>query len=386
MKRPLSGNFAVLLLLLLGLCLSGCQRTSDAAPQTPQSAPPQVSVLRLEPQPLTLSTRLPGRVSAYLVAEVRPQVEGHILKRQFTEGSDVRQGQVLYQIDPAIYRAQLASTAAVLLEAEADLVTLQLKERRLRELVEVKAVSQQEYDDVHAALKQAQARIASAAAARDLQQIYLDYTRITAPISGRIGISNVTTGALVSTHQAAPLATIQQIDPVYVDLTQSSAELLRLKRSLMATRNTARAASARVRLELEDGSPYPQTGTLQFSDISVDEATGSVTLRCRFDNPQHLLLPGLFVRALVEEGTLEQALLVPQRAVSRLPDGTATVLLVEADGTVTQRPIEVERAVDHNWLVRSGLQGGEEIILEGIQKIRPGMKVSTVPFAGTAAE
>lgn len=372
-------------LLLAGLTallcvLTGCDKKIEAQ-AAPQAPPPEVAVVVIKPQPLELTTELSGRTAPRLIAEVRPQVGGIIQQRLFIEGSDVKAGEVLYQIDPAVYQATYDLAKADLAKAEANLIPLRLKQARYQELVAVNAVSQQDYDDIDASFRQAEAEIAAAQATLNKARIDLDYTSIKAPISGRIGRSSVTTGALVTASQETPLAVIQQLDPMYVDVTQSTAELLRLKRTLASglLKNTA-AEQAKVKLLLEDGTPYPHMGTLKFSEVTVNQSTGSVTLRTLFPNPDHLLLPGMFVRAIVEEGMNEQAILVPQRGVTRNPEGQATVMVVGAEEKVEQRVIEVVRTVDDNWLVGKGLQAGDRVILEGIQRARPGTPVKAVPF------
>ena len=337
-----------------------------------------------QPEPVTLTTELPGRITPRLIAEVRPQVSGIIKKRLFTEGSDVEAGQVLYRIDPATYRAALASAEAALARAEANLIPARLKEERYRELVQIKAVSRQDYDEVGAALKQAEAEVAASKAAVETARINLAYTSVKAPISGRIGRSAVTTGALVTANQGKPLATIQQLDPVYVDVTQSTADLLRLKRSLASGRLKKNGAKAQVHLLLEDGTRYDLPGTFGFSDVTVDQSTGSVTLRTVFPNPDLLLLPGMFVRAVIEEGVNEEAILVPQRGVTRNPSGSAMVMVVGAEEKVEPRVIKVSRTVGDKWLVSEGLKAGDRVILEGLQKARPGTPVKAVPFGQTA--
>lgn len=366
--------------LSMGVLLGGCGEKTDAAPQ-PQ-APPEVGVIVVQPQKVSLTTELSGRTSAHLIAEVRPQVGGIIQKRLFTEGSDVKAGEVLYQIDPASYRAAHNSAKAALARAEANFGSIRLKEERYRELVKINAISQQEYDDASAALKQARAEVEAARAALETASIHLAYTSVKAPISGRIGRSSVTTGALVTASQAAPLAVIQQLDPVYVDVTQTTSELLRLKQALASGLLKSNGDRAKVRLLLEDGSSYPLPGTLKFSDVTVEPSTGSVALRTSFPNPDNLLLPGMFVRALLEEGVNEQAILVPQRGVTRNPAGHAMVMVVGAEEKVEQRLITVARTVGDQWLVSDGLQAGDRVILEGIQKARPGTVVTTVPFGG----
>ncbi|UTG92027.1 efflux RND transporter periplasmic adaptor subunit [Geobacter sulfurreducens] len=371
---------AVAGLLAVGIMMAGCGKKNAAAP--PASGPPEVGVIVVKPERVALTTELPGRTSPLLIAEVRPQVSGIIQKRLFVEGSDVKAGQVLYQIDPATYQAAFASAKAALARAEANLIPARLKEERFRDLVKIKAVSQQDYDDANAALKQAEADVASAKAAVETARINLAYTKVAAPISGRIGRSAITDGALVTANQATALATIQQLSPIYVDVAQSSAELLKLKQNLASgiMKDNA-AAQAKVKLLLEDGSPYPLPGTLKFSEVTVDQSTGSITLRAVFPNPKQTLLPGMFVRAIVEEGVSDQAMLVPQRGVTRNPQGEAMVLVVGAEEKVEPRIIKVVRTVGENWLVSDGLKAGDRVILEGIQKARPGTQVKAVPFA-----
>ena len=375
---------AVSALLAAGMMVTGCGKKTAGTP--PPSGPPEVGVVTIQLQRVALTTELPGRTSPHLIAEVRPQVSGIIQKRLFTEGSDVTAGQVLYQIDPATYQAAYASAKAALARAEANLIPARLKEERFRDLVKVKAVSQQDYDDASAAIKQAEADVAAAKAAVETARINLAYTRVTAPISGRIGRSTVTDGALVTANQPTALATIQQLSSMYVDVTQSSSELLILKRNLASglLKNNG-SAQARVKLLLEDGSAYPLPGTLKFSEVTVDQSTGSLTLRAVFPNPQQLLLPGMFVRAILEEGVNEQAILVPQRGVSRNPKGEALVMVVGAENKVEPRTITVVRTVGESWLVSAGLKAGDRVILEGVQKARPGTTVKAVPFGSPPA-
>ncbi len=371
-------------ILTTGLLLTGCGKPKSAAP--PPGAPPEVGVILVKTEKVTLTTELPGRTSPQMIAEVRPQVGGIIQKRLFVEGSDVKAGQVLYQIDPASYQAAYASAKAAESRAEANLIPARLKEGRFRELVKIKAVSQQEHDDAYAGLKQAEADVAATRAAVETARINLAYTKICAPISGRIGRSTVTDGALVTASQPAALATIQQLDSMYVDVTQSSSEMLKLKQNLANGQlKKGGAAQARVKLLLEDNSAYPLPGVLKFSEVTVDPSTGSITLRAVFPNPKQTLLPGMFVRAILEEGVSEQAILVPQRGVSRNPAGNATVLLVGAEEKVEPRVIKVVRTVGDNWLVSEGLKAGDRVILEGIQKARPGTAVKAVPFGSAPA-
>jgi len=376
-------RIAVVALFTLTLIASGCGKKPAAKPS---AGPPEVGVVTIQPQRVALTTELSGRTAPHLIAEVRPQVNGIIQKRVFTEGGDVKAGQVLYQIDPATYQAAFASAKAAQARAEATLTGVRLKAGRYRDLVKIKAVSQQDNDDAQASLQQAEADVAAAKAAVETARINLAYTRVTAPISGRIGRSTVTDGALVTANQAAPLATIQQLDSMYVDVTQTSADLLKLKQNLASgLMKNGGAAQARVKLLLEDGSAYPLTGILKFSEVTVDQSTGSITLRAIFPNPKQTLLPGMFVRALVEEGVSDQAILVPQRGVTRNPKGEALAMVVGVEDKVEQRPITVARTVGDNWLVSGGLKAGDRVIVEGIQRARPGTQVKAVPFGSAPA-
>jgi membrane fusion protein (multidrug efflux system) len=364
--------------LTVFLMLTTCGKQQGGGPQ---GGVPEVSVVTMQPERVTIITELPGRTSAYLVAEVRPQVSGIIQKRFFTEGSDVKAGELLYQIDPATYEAAYAGSKAALARAEANVISIRNRVDRYKELVTINAVSQQEYDDVTAALKQAEADIEANKAATETSRINLAYTRVTASITGRIGKSNVTVGALVTANQPTPLTVIQQLDPIYVDATQSSANLLNLKRNLAAGRIKGGSPDqARVKLLLEDGTPFPLEGTLKFSDVTVDPTTGSFVLRVVFPNPKHMLLPGMYARALVQEGVMDNAILAPQQGVSRDPKGNPVALIVDAEGKVQQRIITVDRAMGDKWLISSGLGSGDQLIVEGIQKVRPGVSVKAVPF------
>jgi membrane fusion protein, multidrug efflux system len=369
-------------ILVIGLTTTACGKKSPP----PQAGPPEVGVVTVQPQRAVLTTELSGRTAPNMIAEVRPQVGGIIKKRLFVEGSDVKAGEVLYQIDPASYEAAYASAKAVLARAEAMLWSIRLKAERYQDLVKIKAVSQQDNDDAQAALRQAEAEVAAAKAAVETARINLAYTKITAPISGRIGRSSVTEGALVTASQPTALATVQQLGTMFVDLTQSSAELLKLKQNLASglLKNSPNA-QARVKLLLEDGSPYPLPGSLKFSEVTVDQSTGSITLRAVFPNPKQILLPGMFVRAILEEGVNEQAILVPQRGVTRNPKGEAMVMIVGAEEKVEPRVIKVLRTVGDNWLVSEGLKAGDRVILEGIQRARPGTSVKAVPFGVPAS-
>jgi membrane fusion protein (multidrug efflux system) len=371
--------------LAVALTAAGCGNQVEAVSPA-QRALPEVAVLVVEPEALTLTTELSGRTTPHRVAEVRPQVGGILQKRLFTEGSEVQEGEVLYQIDPATYQAAYASARAALAKAEANLMPARLRAERYRGLVSIKAVSQQEHDDAVAAQMLAEAELEAARAALEVARINLDYTSLKAPISGRIGRSTMTTGALVTANQVQALATIQQLDPIYVDVTQSSSDLLQLKRNIAnGMLQSAKPEQAQVSLRLEDGSAYPLPGTLKFSEVAVDPSTGSVTLRTIFPNPDQLLLPGMFVRAIIEEGVNEQAILVPQRGVTRNPTGSAMVMIVDAEEKVAARVIKVVRTVGDKWLVSEGLQAGDRVILEGTQKARPGTPVKVVPFEGPAA-
>lgn len=377
---------AVLAALTGFTILTGCRSDNQTqAAEAPGRAPlPQVSVVTMQPQQITLTTELPGRTSACRVAEIRPQVNGIIQKRLFTEGADVKAGEVLYQIDPALYQATLDNARAALFKAEATLPAIQSRADRYRELAAEKAVSQQDYDDAVAALKQAEADVQYCRASMETARINLAYTRITAPISGRIGRSNVTEGAIVTAYQPLALATIQQLDPIYVDVPQSTAELLRLKRRLADGRLNKDAENHNTAtLILEDGSAYPREGTLQFQDVTVDPTTGSVTLRAVFPNPDGALLPGMFVQTVIKEGVNPAALLVPQQGVSRDRRGNPRALIVDADSQTVLRMLDVDRAVGDKWLVAAGLAPGDRVVVEGLKMLRPGTPVNAVAFKKT---
>jgi len=337
---------------------------------------PEVSGVTVHLETVELTTELPGRTSAFRIAEIRPQVSGLIEKRLFTEGSDVKAGHVLYQIDPAPLQAALDNAKAALAQAEANLPAIQLRAERFEELLPDKAVSQQDYDDITATLNQAQAEIKSWKAQVKTATINLDYAKVTAPISGRIGRSNVTAGAIVTAYQAMPLSTIQQLDPIYVDVPQSTTELLRLRDELL---NRSGTDQNKVTLILENGTEYPSEGTLQFRDVTVDPTTGSVILRVVFPNPNGVLLPGMFVRAVIKEGA-KQAILIPQQGVSHDHKGNPVALIANADGKVEQRMLTLDRAIGDKWLVSTGLAPGDRVIVEGLQKVRPNMVVTVVPF------
>ena len=398
-------------LILVGLSLVGCK--PKAVP--PPAGPPEVAVVTIRPEPVVLKTELPGRISAYLVAEIRPQVSGLLQSRKFEEGAAVKVGDLLYQIDPAPYQAAYDQAKAALVTAEANVATaeanvvmaeanlpaIRSRAERLKGLVVIHAVGQQDYDDASAALRQAEANLVVRKTAVDVNRtavevsraavessrINLSYTPIKAPISGRIGKSNITVGAMVTAYQPTPLAIIQQLDPIYVDVAQSNADLLRLRRSMESgILKSSSGGQRKVNLLLEDGTPYPQEGILQFRDVTVDPTTGSVTLRMVFANPKYVLLPGMFVRAVVEEGVKEHALFVPQQGVSRDPKGNPIALVADDNGKVALRPLELDRAIGDRWLVTKGLSPGDRVIVEGIERIRPGASVRAVPFTGPAAD
>lgn len=379
MQHPVFKSiFAVLLVGGASVLLSGCDTTQ--AQGQPGPAPiPEVGVVEVQAQPVTLSTELAGRTAPYLIAEVRPQVSGIIQQRLFSEGGEIEAGQVLYQIDPATYQAAYDNAKATLARDEAALTSAQLKVKRYKNLVKIKAVSQEAYDDALAALKQAQASVAMSEAAVQTARINLDYTQVTSPIAGRIGRSTVTPGALVTANQSDALATVRQLDPIYVDVTQSSAQMLSLKRALASGQlQRTEDLNANVELILEDGSRYSESGHLQFSEVNVDESTGTVTLRAVFPNPEQVLLPGMYVRAVIHEGVKPEAILAPQRSITRDTQGNATALVLNEQGVVEQRSLAVERAIGHQWLVTAGLEAGDQLIVDGLQKVRPGAPARAV--------
>ena len=346
------------LLAIMGMVLLSCGH--KAPPPAPP--PPKVSVVTVQAQAVPITTELPGRVAGYRYADVRPQVNGIILKRLFVEGSDVKAGQQLYQIDPAPYKASY--DGAVATDASARALA-----DRYKPLVEANAVSKQDYDNAVATHLQAQAAVETA-------RINLIYTRVLSPITGRISRSLITEGALVTANQATAIASVQQLDPVYVDVTQPITTLLRLKREAAAgLLKKNEAGKAQVRLRLEDGSEYAEPGTLEFSEVTVDEGTGSVTLRALIPNPQRVLLPGMFVREVIQEGVREGAVLAPQQGISHDQKGQPNALVVDADNTVELRTLETDRAIGDQWLVTSGLKPGDRVIVEGIQSAKPGSKV-----------
>jgi membrane fusion protein (multidrug efflux system) len=370
------------LALLLSACGGGGE--SQQQQQAPQG-PPQVGFVTVQPQPVTLTTELPGRTAAYETSDVRPQVNGLILARLFQEGDYVRQGQPLYRIDPSPYQATVASARAALARAQASITSTRNLARRYGELVKINAISRQEYENAVTTAQQAEADIAAQRAALRQAQIDLSRTTITAPISGRIGRSVFTTGALVSAAQTNALVTIQRLDPIYVDIQQSSADLLKLRQQITDGDLSRGGNAARVRLKLEDGSTYPMEGTLKFTDVTVDPATGTQVIRAVFSNPRGLLLPGMYVRAELVEGTKSNGILVPQRAVTRDPKGAATVLVIGADGKLAPRPLQTQRTVGDAWLVTGGLNPGDKIVVEGAQMLQPGTPVKGYPWKPQAA-
>ena len=373
-------------LAAVALTLAACgQGKSGAAGGQGQGGPTPVGVIIAKTEPVTLTSELTGRTSAYLVSEVRPQVSGIVKARLFQEGGYVRAGQPLYQIDPATYQAAYNSAAAGLAQAQAAATAARLKADRYKGLVEINAVSKQDNDDAQAASLQAAANVAAQKAAVDTARINLNYTRVLAPISGRVGKSSVTAGALVTASQADALATVQDLSKIYVDLTQSSADMLKLQ-SALNNGQLGRSGSAQVTLKLEDGSTYPVPGRLEFSDVTVDPTTGSVGLRATFDNPNGVLLPGMYVRAILGKGVANDGMLIPQQAVSRDPKGGATVMVVGAKGAAETRPIATTQTVGDKWLVTSGLKPGDQVIVEGLQKVRPGAPVKPAVITATAAQ
>ncbi len=384
---PIPCKSKVVTLFFVMLCafsgLSGCGRQNPQG-QMPGGMP-EVAYIAVAPTRVLLTTELTGRTSASVAADVRPQVSGIILKRLFTEGSNVKAGQILYQIDPAPFQAALDNAGASLNRSQANLPAVKARAERMRDLLPSKAVSQQEVDDTQSALKQAEADVAYWQAAVRTAQINLGYTRITAPISGHIGKSNVTEGALATAQQPAPLASIQQLDPVYVDVSQSTADLLKIRQRLEKGQlNRNGKDESKVRLLLENDVPYNLEGTLQFRDVTVDPTTGSVILRIIFPNPQGILLPGMFVRAVVQEGINPKAILVPQQAVSRNTKGDPLALVVDSQGIAQIRMLTIDRAIGNSWLISAGLTPGDRLIVEGLQKIKPGVPVKAVAFSENA--
>ena len=374
--------------LATSIALVGCSKDPKGAEQAAaaqQMPPTEVGVIVAQPQSVEQTVELSGRTSAYQISDVRPQTSGVVLKRLFAEGSYVREGQPLYEIDSSTNRANLDSAKASLVRQQANLNALQIKANRYSQLVGINAVSKQEYDDIKAQVQLAQADIAASQAAVKNAQISLGYSTVRSPISGQSGRSSVTAGALVTASQADPLVTIQQLDPIYVDINQSSAELLRLRQQL-SQGTIDRSNNTKVRLKLEDGSFYNVEGNLAFSDASVNPDTGTVTLRAVFSNPNHLLLPGMFTNAQIVQGVIPNAILVPQVAITRTPTGQATAMIVNAKGTVEVRPIETAGIQGKDWIVTKGLQAGEKVIVDGVAKVKPEQQVVAKPFQAPAAK
>lgn len=369
--RSLS-RVASCILLIGSVAIAGCGQPEAAAPAPPPAA---VTVVTLKTGEVTLMRELPGRVNAFQVAEVRPQVNGIVNQLLFAEGGLVKAGQPLYQLDDATYQAEHGRAKANLMRAQATLKSAQLSAKRAEELVAIDAISKQDNENAVAALSQAQADVAAAQAALQSSSVTLSHARITAPISGRIGKSAVTRGALVTANQAAPLAIIQQLDKVYVDLSQSSSELLQLRKELAAGKFT-QTGQVPVQIMLEDGSRYQHQGRLAFSDYSVDPTTGSYLLRVTVPNPDNILLPGTYVRAMVGNGMRQHGLLVPQQGIARDPKGNASAMIVNQQGKVEPRAVQVSQTVGNKWLVEAGLVAGDRVVIEGLQKIRPGAPVT----------
>lgn len=369
-KLPLS---CAALLAAVALTLGACSGQQAGGPQRPA---PEVGFITVQPQSVVLQSELAGRTTPYLVSDVRPQVSGIIKTRLFEEGSKVKAGQVLYEIDPAVYQAAVEEAKAALANAKAAVESARLKDQRYSELLAIEGVSQQEADDARMAHQQAVASVAQMEATLASAQINLDYTKVRAPISGRIGKSTVTPGALVTANQETALATIRALDPIYVDMTQSSTEVLRLRRMVGA--GALQRGSAQVHLKLEDGSQYAHAGTMKFQEVAVDESTGSVTLRAEVPNPDGMLLPGMYVRAVLDQAVNTAAILAPQQGVTRDPKGNATALVLTPDNKVEQRTLVAERAIGDRWLISDGLAEGDRLIVEGTNKVRPGDAVNPV--------
>ena len=376
--------------LALGLAaaftVAGCSRSEPAAKGAAQPQVKDVGVVTIKPERLTFSTELSGRTVAPVIAEIRPQVGGIVQKRLFAEGSQVKEGQALYQLDPAPFQAAYASAQANVRKAESTLANARTIARRNAELVKIDAISQQANEQTQATALQAEADVAVARAAEQTARINLGYTRINSPITGWVELSTVTPGALVTANQATALTTVQQLDPVYVHVTQSSADLLRLKRDLAEGRlQRGNANEAPIKLLLEDGSVYPHPGKLTFAGVTVDAGTGSVTLRAVMPNPDRLLMPGMYVRAVLQEGVKEQGILVPQQAVSRDGSGVPTAYVVGRDGKLQLRTLETERTVGDQWLVRSGIEPGDQLVVDGQQRATPGAQVEVTAWTPKAA-
>lgn len=387
MKLPLSMNvpLRISLLTVLAGALVGCGAKASGGPPM---GPIPVTVVTLKSETVTLTRELPGRTRAFLISDVRPQANGIVKQRLFSEGGMVRAGETLYQLDDALYRAQYDSSAAALARAQATLDAARLNAKRSAALTKIDAVSAQDNETAVATLAQAEADVAAARAALETSRVNLGYTRITAPISGRVGQSSVTPGALVLSGQTLALATVQQLDPIYVEVNESSSDWLQLREEAAAGRIQAGGAGARVAILLENGARYPRDGRLQFADVTVDPGTGSFILRAVVPNPGGVLLPGMYVRAVLDEGVRKDTVLVPQSGISRDPNGDATALVVGADEHVELRPVKVSRTVGDAWVVDAGLRPGDRVIVEGLQKVRPGAPVAATerpPAAAAAA-
>jgi len=361
--------------LVAALLLSACGKQTPPPPP-----PPQVGIVTIQMQPVTLTTELPGRTSPFESSEVRPQVDGIITRRLFQEGETVRAGQTLYQIDPAPYAAAAANARAALSRAQANIASTSALAQRYGDLVKINAIAKQDYENAVAAANQARADVAAQRAALQSAEINLRRTAIKAPITGRIGASTFTVGALVTAAQAQPLTTIQRLDPIYVDINQSSVDVLRLRKQLLAGQVSRDGGAARVGLTLEDGSDYGREGKFQFSDVTVAQDTGTVTLRAIFPNPQGLLLPGMYVRAHLVEGTQAQGVLVPQQAVSRDEKGNPQAFVVGAGDKLEVRPLTTSRAIGNKWLVTSGLKPGDRLVMDGTMMLQPGVPVKPVAW------
>ncbi|CEE92171.1 component of acridine efflux pump [Xenorhabdus nematophila str. Anatoliense] len=369
---------ATLLVFSGGFILSGCNDDKDVQQGAAGQQAPEVGIVTLKAEPLTVITELPGRTTAYRVAEVRPQVGGIILKRNYKEGTDIVAGESLYQIDPATYQAEYNKAKANLARAQANESVSHLTVERYKSLLGTQYVSKQEFDKANSQYEQASADVQSTRAALENASINLAYTKVTSPISGRAGKSTVTEGALVSAGQGSALTTVQQLNPIYVDITQSSDDYLRLKSEIAKGTVQKEAPKTKIHLITETGQEYNQTGYLEFSDVTVDETTGSITMRAVFPNPNEEILPGMFVRTKLEEGVRQNAILVPQQAVTRTPRGQATTLVVDKDNKVEVRDINAAQAIGNKWLVTEGLKSGDKVIVTGLQKIAPGITVTPV--------
>lgn len=373
--------------LATSIALVGCSKDPKDAQQAgaaQQMPPTEVGVIVAQPQSVEQSVELSGRTTAYEISDVRPQASGVVLKRLFAEGSYVREGQALYEIDSSTNRANVDNARAAIASAEANLHVLRVKEGRYRQLVGTNAISKQEYDDIAAQVKLAEATLNANQATLKNAQINLGYSTVRAPISGQTNRSTVTAGALVTANQDSPLVTIQRLDPIYVDINQSSAELLRLRQQL-SKGSLDSSNNTKVKLKLEDGSEYAQEGRLAFSDASVNPETGTVTVRAVFPNPNHLLLPGMFANAKIVQGVIPNAYLVPQSAITRTPTGQAMAMLVNAKGAVETRPVTTVGSQGNNWIITEGLKTGDKVIVDGVAKVKPEQQVVAKPYQPQAA-